>query len=538
MIRLSFAFSLLFAAAFIQTSKSACVENATAVYAFHQTITGTCQLYRDCLFVNISNAGQTGGAIYFEFSSGTDLMNFLTRCTFFQCSSISDEGGGGGIRSSGCSLSLFDCCGRACWTGNSGLGQFLYAELGTVVNLTNPSICFCPPPSEPANTTRGTVYLSTGMRMAFSRANVTGCRILIKPEFNDGVILWLSDDGSFADRCEYGTFVGNYGRTGAHTGERTNVTYGYCNFVNNTSRNNLLMQGPLSFTTLDRCVFTGNTRTEGPGASGIGYGGYAILFCVFDANVSGAISSSTGVTVTASPQTHSLWHLNTGLCPGFRTPTSIFTFSSLFHLTLLFCETEVFHPSLFFRGSADFQWNPQTHFTFSQSFPMTLTFDGMTAFPASPSFHRSANPWSTVCFSFFFSPPPSISLSFVGSSIRFSLLNLSAAPSLTNLTVIQTGVISGDRGSSASSLLLMILLPLFVVLMAFVIGFLIFFRIKRNSHRLLSDSDDSPPKTVDICSDEKSTVNTTLTVTLFDTTDSQLIDPARSFTETSWGLRL
>jgi hypothetical protein len=142
-------------------------------------LSGDCRVIVDCLFVNISNAASTGGAMYFQFSSGADLTNYFTRCTFFLCSSAEGGDGRGGIRSSGCSLNLSDCCACSCSTGDGTYGQFLDAESGTVVNLTNPSIFLCPPASESATTATGTVYLSAATQMAFSQANFTDCRVLI-----------------------------------------------------------------------------------------------------------------------------------------------------------------------------------------------------------------------------------------------------------------------------------------------------------------------------------------------------------------------
>jgi hypothetical protein len=529
---------------------------------FHQVINTTCHLFQDCMFVNISNSAQTGGAIYFQFSSGTNLTNYLIRCTFFRCSSGSGGGGGGGggIRSSGCSLNLCDCCVCSCWTGNGTSGQFLYAESGSVVNLTNPSISLCPPPSAPSTSTLGTVYLSTGMRMGFWHANFTGCRILVNPTPTDGAALYIAGSGSYGDRCDYGTFVNNFGRTVAQAGWRANVTYGDCNFVGNAALA-LLYQGSGGSTTLDRCIFVGNRNATDYSHAFFGIGDYVLFFCVFDSNVPDTILWSTGVIVTASPQTHPLWHLNTALCHGFPSPTSDFTFSLAFFVTPTFGGSALFPPSPHFGWSADLSpissaWRLSRCFHFSRIAPHTAVFsrslsgDQATVLVASFAAPQTAifssslpTDRSPVLVAWFTTPrtaifsrslPDDRSIVLVASftAPQTAIFSLSLPPgqspflSPTNAAT----ALSDDGESTRPALLLVILLPLVAAIIAFAVGFLVFLRIRgyANCRRYAAsnDSDDSSPTSLAVDSDTAVTVNTTLTMTLLDRDDSQWIAPA------------
>jgi hypothetical protein len=134
----------------------------------------------------------------------------------------------------------------------------------------------------------------------------------------------------------------------------------------------------------------------------------------------------------------------------------------------------------------------------------------------------------TAVFSLSLSPGRSAAL-------LFTDFATSAFVSATNAAT----ALSEDGASSRSFLLLVILLPLVAALIAFAVGFLVSLRTRRNANGSryagFNDSDDSPPRTLDFCSDSGRTVNTTLTTTLVDGDDSQWIPPAGSFSASGFG---
>jgi hypothetical protein len=76
-----------------------------------------------------------------------------------------------------------------------------------------------------------------------------------------------------------------------------------------------------------------------------------------------------------------------------------------------------------------------------------------------------------------------------------------------------------------------------VVVVAIVIVVLGLTRRLRRRHDRLSESDDTPPKTIDFCSDDGLTINTTLTATLT-SPDPIWSAPAGAFDGAGFGLQL
>jgi hypothetical protein len=129
--------------------------------------------------------------------------------------------------------------------------------------------------------------------------------------------------------------------------------------------------------------------------------------------------------------------------------------------------------------------------------------------------------------------------SFTASHTTIFSLSLPPGQSAFFLPTNAATALSDDGESTRPSLLLVILLPLVAALIAFAVGFLVFLRIRgyANCRRNggFNDSDESPPRTLDFCSDSGLTVNTTLTTTLVDGDDSQWIPPAGGFSASGFG---
>jgi hypothetical protein len=448
------------------------------------------------------------------------VTNQIERCTFLQCRS-SDRGGG--IYSSGASLVLVDCCVRSCWTGAGAFGQFLFADANSPVNLTNPSLYDCGQSSSPS-ATKGTVYLSLNARLSLSSPNFTACYIGVETGDTDGVTLFLSGSGSPGDACKFGTFDANEGRTLAHGEARTGLTYSLCNFVSNSCRQNLLYQSANGRATLNSCIFLHNSASTG--FLGMGVGKYTVVNCAFDFTLSASvISSSTHVVYTNFIATNTLWHLNTGLCLGFRTPSQVFEPSPRFGATRLYSrslasvKTGVLLPTLLF-----FSANLFVRVTHCLARSLSLS--------TLPS----------VCRSLSLSTSPSVCRSFLleltqshGESVSFSIVGHSE---LFSDSLFASSV---NDHASGSSLLIPVLLPILSAVLVIAIGSVIFLRLRRSSEaRSLnhsSDSNDEDVKTVDFCTDSGLTVSSTLTMTLTESNDLAWARPAASFNSAGFGLQ-
>jgi hypothetical protein len=112
--------------------------------------------------------------------------------------------------------------------------------------------------------------------------------------------------------------------------------------VNNTNRYNILYQGKGGRATIVQCIFVANVnRFMLP--SGIGSGYSTLIDCVFDHSFfvhrDATILSSENVAYNTTNHTNTLRHLNTGLCPGFRTRTAVFTVSAVINSSFRFGST-------------------------------------------------------------------------------------------------------------------------------------------------------------------------------------------------------
>jgi hypothetical protein len=530
----------------------ACPINGSILFTTRQVVTESCRIFEDCVFLNISNPNSDGGAICFETSNSQ--MNEVIDCTFFGICS----GRGGGIWTSTC-LNVTKCCARCCWTESNSNGQFLYADSSESVIVVNPTLFECHSGSDPPFEVQGTIFLSSSTRMNFSELNITSSRNQVDAQpatgASDGVIFFVDGTANFADRCSFGTFFGNVGRSGAYGSQRTNLSYFFCNFVNNSIRYSILYQNTPGLSTIELCIFMGNKNMNGD-PSAIGPGICRLIRCVFDGpagNLKDAtITFSTEVIFNTRTATHTLWHLNTALCPGFRSPTQPFTVSSDFIGTSSFSLSSSLSASLSFWHSdvltASSCYRSSIFPFFSISFDRSadllpsVSFDGSANLRSSVSFHlpsdllpsvsfgasanlrpsvffrRSVDLWPSVSFGG--SPELDSSVSFGGSADLWSSTSFHGssdlwsssefAPSAT--PAISTGLTGSDR----SSPVVVIVVSVGAFLIVVIIAVIIWLRIRRKNLRngddrmgLSSDVGDVPP-TLEFCYSE---TNDTLTLT-------------------------